>query len=205
MTNREIKFRVFNEFSDIHNKMLVVNQLSWQKHEDGIVRAHFKGSSEFGSHEGVCSGFGKADFSEDYGWKLMQYTGLKDSNNVEIYEGDIVSGYIPDSEREINLPIGVVKFDEGQFGIFINSRYRKSSAFLYDEYLGDLATCALNGSIEVIGNIYENPTMIEDYIKKEEENQRENKLIWLEKEINELTDRLNEKEIELEKLKINEP
>ena len=70
--------------------------------------------------------------------EVMQYTGLKDKNGVEIYEGDIVSGHI--------------------FGI-CEVRYYKNAFVLWsvDKDFSRSYACEL---IEVIGNIYENPELI---------------------------------------------
>ena len=71
---------------------------------------------------------------------LMQYTGLLDTNGVEVYEGDIVSGYI--------------------FGI-CEVRYYKNAFVLWsvDEDFSRSYACE---SIEVIGNICENPELIKE-------------------------------------------
>lgn len=69
---------------------------------------------------------------------IGQYTGLKDKNGVEIYEGSIVRFYPYGSER-----IGLVEFLNGgwKFGGFDLM------------YFG-------SERIEVIGNIYENPELV---------------------------------------------
>lgn len=76
---------------------------------------------------------------------LMQYTGFKDDNGAEIYEGDILER--TDSENET---IGVI-FDTDKCGLLI-------SYIQYDEVYDfeELPPC------KVIGNIYANAEMVKE-------------------------------------------
>ena len=77
---------------------------------------------------------------EDRECNLMQYTGLKDKNGKEIFEGDvIVTSAKPGSKKYV---VEYSEHGEWCIGIFLLS----SS---YD-------TC------EVIGNMYENPELLEE-------------------------------------------
>lgn len=76
----------------------------------------------------------------DGDWHIMQYTGLKDKNGVEIYEGDIA--------RVGDKGVTSVTFFDGAFYTVVShSNYR----------CGGWET----KSIEIIGNIYENPELLE--------------------------------------------
>ena len=78
---------------------------------------------------------------------VMQCTGLKDKNGVEIYEGDIITWVyyqIYGAEKKQ----GVIVFEKGCF-------YPKWGNIGYR--LGGSNTT----DIEVIGNIYENPELVE--------------------------------------------
>ena len=77
--------------------------------------------------------------------KLMQYTGLKDKNGKEIYEGDVVNY----SHPRTNEIIRTVTFKHGAFGI--EGIYEKTHIIF-----GNI----LDNHIEVIGNIYENPELL---------------------------------------------
>ena len=114
---REIKFRAWNE---VEEKML-----NWNEFLDTNMKNTFIAP-------------------ESTGLILMQYTGLKDKNGKEIYEGDIVKSYyyIPNEDGT-----------EGE-------RY-VVKLINYDEIL-----CKYNidmfENLEVIGNIYDNPELLEE-------------------------------------------
>lgn len=90
----------------------------------------------------------KTGKSMPYGWNmeyvfdgLMQYTGLKDKNGTEIYEGDIVK------YKRING-----SFDYGEI------QYNGCAFDINNSW--NLQVYA-SREIEVIGNIYENPELLE--------------------------------------------
>ena len=79
---------------------------------------------------------------------VMQYTGLKDNNRRDVYEGDIVS-YSPNRILSLNLE---VFFTDGIFG-------GKQLSLFSEQYT--LAEILISGG-EVIGNIYENPELLKN-------------------------------------------
>lgn len=82
---------------------------------------------------------------------LMQYTGLKDINGKEIYEGDIVK--IPNDETLYGYNAGEkyqVYFAYG--GFRLKPKYDKNAKGFWLED---------DNELEVIGNIYENPELLE--------------------------------------------
>ena len=82
----------------------------------------------------------------------MQFTGLKDKNGKEIYEGDIVQtkNKFDKVVQEREITFGeLVDYNEGykiKVGIGFNIHNKDKGCFEYTE--------------EVIGNIYENPNLL---------------------------------------------
>jgi len=99
---------------------------------------------------------------------LCQYTGLKDKNGKEIYEGDIIKGKSPHSYY-YSEQIYVVKFGwaEIKTGLCDNELYNIVEAVeaeiigFYAESEFEVVSLVEVEDIEVIGNIYDNPELVE--------------------------------------------
>lgn len=95
-------------------------------------------------HKDGWSWFSDVYMPEDFTGEryiLMQYTGLKDKHGIEIYEGDI--------GRSVDEVLWEVKYDT-VLARFIG---------LYDgNVIEDLSE--VHDSMEIIGNIYENPELL---------------------------------------------
>lgn len=80
--------------------------------------------------------------------ELMQYTGLKDKNGVDIFEGDIVRIYLDDENNKTEILICIYN--------------NKLTSFKFKDIDGGLwGVC--DTCLEVIGNIYENKELLGEY------------------------------------------
>lgn len=80
--------------------------------------------------------------------QLLAYTGLKDKNGKEIYEGDIIKIELEDATKQ-----GVVKFDSLR-GIW--EPYLEGS----NEFWYTFMQLVTDFGVYVIGNIYSNPELL---------------------------------------------
>jgi uncharacterized phage protein (TIGR01671 family) len=138
--NRPIKFRVWDTK---HKKFLI-----------GIPPMEYMLDHDEWSHRDIeedpCVYLNNV-FSKDFNGRLIfqQYTGLTDKNKKEIYEGDIVKfSRLFEKERQIKELKSFVRFHNGQFGFDLIG-FNDMFFTLSDE-------CG----IEVIGNIFEHPELL---------------------------------------------
>lgn len=97
-----------------------------------------------------------------FGDTVGQFTGLKDKNGKEIYEGDIVKSTYFNYSSKSFVTIQQIKFSRGGFvaisiddsGVAELPEFYNSHTSLY------LFTNPTPNKIEIIGNIYENPELL---------------------------------------------
>lgn len=119
---REHKYKVW----DKANCVMIFDPLTWLNITNEIINketGQFKVNNEKSRYE------------------LIQYTGLKDKNDKEIYEGDIV--YIA------GMGNSKVEWDRCHAGWIFDNR---SQGCEYSDVIEDIET--------IIGNIYENPELL---------------------------------------------
>ncbi len=123
--NREIKFRAW----DNENKYMITSK-------QGIFTA-LRNSMNITVQDNGYYNNGDLLKPNKEKYTLMQYTGLKDKNGVEIYEGDKVKAKFYGKEVA-----GEIGFNSGCYLLW-NSCVSDNQLFIFTD-------------IEVIGNIYEN-------------------------------------------------
>ena len=113
---REIKFRAWDKEEQ--------EMLDWDKFFNLDIAQVFESKGSWGVYP-------------------MQYTGLKDKNGVEIYEGDILSYFGFEYE---------VIFEESAFGWYEGGQFYAFAEMAIDEI----------AKTKIIGNRFENPELLEE-------------------------------------------
>lgn len=91
-------------------------------------------------------------------YEIMQYTGLKDKNRENIYEGDILYWVDKSKLGDGTLSEKVIVFwNKELFRWSVKTRLNKNKFCVSD--LSDYSNIE---EIEIIGNIYENPELLEE-------------------------------------------
>ena len=114
---REIKFRV------------------WDTPDGGLTGKWFWPKENYGH---------ALDYAVKFNKPVMQYTGLKDRNGKEVFEGDIIKYEGCEGYWDY---FGVIEWCEENAAFHININNGDAYSMIFDE-------------IEIIGNIYENPELL---------------------------------------------
>ena len=138
---REIKFRVWDKEK---KEMIYQDEHTAFCFADGFVGVDW---DEEGNYE-----YREWSWKGGLGCVVMQYTGLRDKNGKEIYEGDVIRGKFKDGESK-----GIVFW--GESNMHNEDILTWCVALETGIYWLDRSIC---GQYEVIGNICENSKLLED-------------------------------------------
>ena len=144
---REIKFRAWN-----------IEKGRWSNDDD----SYWGDGDNFTPVENVNINLDSENFT------FEQYTGLEDKNGKEIYEGDIVKLDYEETKirNEPDVCEGVFteyqEKHEGIFEITFNKNWAAFVLIIHDTNIVEESLGDAKYSVEVIGNIHENPELLEE-------------------------------------------
>ena len=125
---REIKFKTFDKYG-------VMRHWEFDKNGKDLV-------------------FSMAMYEGD---KLMQYTGLKDKNGKEIYEGDVLEY---DGEKVECEKCGNKQLYYSSHKLYEIKWNEELCEFDCENDENSMSSCIWQTEMEIIGNIYENPELL---------------------------------------------
>jgi len=149
--SREIKFRVWDKLSE---------KLIYLKGQHNAIVFHRTGDAFYINYQ---TGDGGKD-----NYILQQFTGLKDKNEKEIYEGDIVSETNSDIKGEVMFGqyfTGPERRDS-HYGWHLDGAETKVGLYRGCDVALDERYMIQEYGVEIIGNIFENPDSIENGTQK---------------------------------------
>lgn len=130
---REIKFRAWDKW---YKKMSPVAEIQFRNGE--VRKATVSSTSEMKDNFSVMK----------ENLELMQYTGLKDIDGYEIFEGDIICG-------ETTLPMEIV-WHKSMWAVKYRPQEGDQIELIDDEFMIYMES----EDWKVLGNIYENPELL---------------------------------------------
>ena len=139
----DIKFRAWDkDYKYMNHKVMVGNVWDEENYHAHMIWVDRK------DVDYECES-GWMNFDENSNIEIMQYTGLKDKNGVEIYEGDIVENASKDLKFQ-------VVYEAPSF----NRKWIDDTSKRYREHLTEPLAWNTYMICEVIGNIYENRKLL---------------------------------------------
>ncbi len=138
---REMKFRVWDE----HNS-------------DGATMHYTDNLSAYENLVGADYNFKKGYYNNSEGTEIMQFTGLKDRNGADVYEGDILSHTFSDG----SIGLKVVRYVNSKGGFCMANVNELKDEKIFDiwsnirkDYLDEIG-------FHIVGNIFENPELLNE-------------------------------------------
>jgi len=145
---RERKYRAWHKYKKRMYKHVCRLEFSnWNGEEHHLVSVFARNHDE------------DAFLDEAKNWELLDYTGLKDKNGKEIYEGDIIKGEI-ETLQHIKGRVYIESEHGRHWGCFIADGPEGKDFGSWDMRQLCWGVDEYTPHCEIIGNIYENPDLL---------------------------------------------